>query len=54
LKSSVPMRVSTLSGVVTEGGMAGAVWAAAGQGKTRAAQTAVAARSRIGFIGRLR
>jgi hypothetical protein len=25
LKSSVPMRVSILSGVVTEGGMAGAV-----------------------------
>src|SRR5512147_949619 len=42
LKSRVPRRVSTLSGVVIDGGIAGAVWAAAKWGIVMAQATAAA------------
>jgi hypothetical protein len=41
----VPMRVSTLSDVVSDGGIAGTVWAAAKRGNTSVAQAAAAARN---------
>ena len=53
LKSSVPMRVSTLSGVVSDGGIAGAVCAAAMWGSASVAQITTAERSSICFTRNL-
>jgi hypothetical protein len=50
LKSSVPMRVSTLSGVVIDGGIAGAVCAAAIWGSASVAQITAAERSSFCFM----
>jgi hypothetical protein len=47
------MRVSTLSDVVIDGGIAAAVWATAKRGSTNVAQTTIAASCPISFMARL-